>query len=56
MPYFYYGYHDKTYIFIIIGMVIALFSSLKLKSTFQKYSKKSCSSGYNGAQAAERIL
>lgn len=56
MPYFYYGYHDKTYIFIIIAMLISIFASWKLKSTFTKYNKINCSSRYNGAQTAERIL
>lgn len=56
MPYFYYGYHDKTYIIIIIAMVISLIATFRLRGTFSKYSRKNCSSGYNGAQAAERIL
>lgn len=37
----YYGYYhlDPTYILIVIGMVISLFASAKVKSTYAKYSK-----------------
>lgn len=56
MPYFYHRYFDPTYILILIAMIISLAASLKLKMTFSKYSRKNCSSGYNGAQTAERIL
>ncbi len=56
MPYFYHRYFDPTYILILIALVISMAASLKLKATFSKYSKKNCSSGYNGAQTAEKIL
>lgn len=55
MPY--YGfYFDPTYILVIIGAVICLIASTRVKSTFRKYDKVRSMSGMTGAQAAERIL
>lgn len=55
MPY--YGYYfDATYLLVIIGAVICLIASAKLKSTYAKYARVSAMSGMTGAQAAERIL
>lgn len=58
MPYGYgYGfYFDPTYILVVIGAVICLAASAKVKSTFNKYSRVRSMSGMTGAQAAERIL
>lgn len=55
----FYGYRyyfDPTYILIIIGVVISLLASAKVKSTFAKYSNVRSMAGLTGAQAAERIL
>lgn len=55
MPY--YGYYfDPTYILVIIGVVISLWASAKVKSTYSKYSRVRSMSGLSGAQAAGRIL
>lgn len=54
MPYYY--YFDPTYILVIIGAVICLIASARVKSTFKKFSKVRSMSGMTGAQAAERIL
>ena len=52
-----FGYRfDPTYILIIIGMVVSLLASAKVKSTFAKYSNVRSMSGMTGAQAAEKIL
>lgn len=58
MPYGYgYGfYFDPTYILVIIGAVICLAASAKVKSTFNKYNRVRSMSGMTGVQAAERIL
>ena len=65
MPYYGYGYGyglgygffwDPTYILIIIGVVICLIASAKVRTTFNKYSTVRSMSGLTGAQAAERIL
>ena len=55
MPY--YGfYFDPTYILVIIGALICLIASARVKSTFRKYDRVRSMSGMTGAQAAERIL
>lgn len=52
-----YGYYfDPTYILVIIGAVICLIASARVKTTFHKYDKIRSMSGMTGAQAAERIL
>ena len=49
-------YFDPTYILVLIGVVICLIASARVKSTFNKYSQYRSMSGMTGAQAAERIL
>lgn len=51
-----YYYYDMTYFLVIIGAVICLIASARVKTTFNKYSKYRSGSGMTGAQAAERIL
>lgn len=52
-----YGYYfDPTYILVIIGAVICLIASARVKTTFHKYNRVRSMSGMTGAQAAERIL
>lgn len=55
MPYYYWGI-DPTYLLVLIGVVLCMLASAKVKSTFNKYSKYRSMSGMTGAQAAERIL
>ncbi len=55
MPYYYRGF-DPTYLLVLIGAVICLLASARVKSTFHKYSGRRSMSGMTGAQAAERIL
>ncbi|WFR55014.1 zinc metallopeptidase [Anaerocolumna sp. AGMB13025] len=52
----YLPYFDSTYFLIIIGAVLSLAASARVKTTFAKYSKVRSLSGMTGAQAAERIL
>lgn len=47
---------DHTYILIIIGVVLSLLASAKVKSTFARYSTVRSASGMTGAQVAHRIL
>lgn len=54
MP-FYYGF-DPTYILVLLGLMLSLWASARVKSTYAKYSKESSLSGMTGAQAAHRIL
>lgn len=57
MPYYGYGYYfDPTYMLVLIGVVISLIASAKVKGTYAKYSKVRSRSGMTGAQAADRIL
>jgi len=51
-----FGYYDPTIILIVIGVALSLLASLKVKTTFAKYSKVRSLSGLTGAEAAERIL
>lgn len=52
---YYYGF-DPTYILLIIGMLLSLAASTKLKFTFAVYRKIESTSGMTGAEAAQRIL
>ena len=51
-----YIYWDPTYILVVIGALICMAASAKVKTTFNKYSKYRSMSGMTGAQAAQRIL
>lgn len=53
---FYGFYWDWTYLLVLVGAVICLIASAKMRSTFQRYSDVRSMSGLTGAQAAERIL
>ena len=55
MPY-YYSYWDPTYILVIIGVVICMAASMKVKSTFNKYAGVRAVSGLTGAEAAQKVL
>ncbi len=56
MGYGLYSRIDPTYILVLIGVVISLAASAKVKTTFNKYSRVRSVSGYTGAQAAQRLL
>lgn len=47
---------DPTYILILIGVVLSLLASAKVKSTFARYNRVRSASGLTGAEAALRIL
>lgn len=49
-------YFDPTMILVLIGVVLCLLASGRVKTTFAKYSKVRSMSGFTGAQTAERIL
>lgn len=49
-------YYDSTYLLVIIGVILSLLASAKVKSTFAKYSRVRSLSGFTGAEAADRIL
>lgn len=51
-----YYYWDPTYILVVIGAVICMIASARVKGTFNKYSQLRSRSGMNGAQVAQRVL
>lgn len=57
-----YGYRygfwgfDPTYLLLVIGMLLSMAASARLKSTFSIYRKVRSASGMTGEQAARRIL
>lgn len=53
---FYPMYFDPTYILVIVGVVICLWASARVKTTYNKYSRVRNRSGMTGKDAAERIL
>ena len=55
--YGYYGWGmDPTILLLVIGMLLSLAASEKLRSTFAVYKKVRSHSGITGAEAAQRIL
>ena len=52
----YYSMFDPTYILVMIGAVICLAASSRVKTTFAKYSRVRSARGLTGREAAERIL
>lgn len=51
-----FGWFDPTYILVIIGVVITLIASSKVKSTYARYERVRSVSGMTGAQAADKVL
>ncbi len=56
MPYGYGYYFDPTYLLVIIGAVISMIASARVKSTYSKYSQMRSRTNMTGAQAAQRVL
>ena len=56
MPYYYYGF-DWTYIVLVLPCIIlSLWASSRVNSTFKKYSQQHSIRRITGAQAAQRVL
>ena len=56
MPYYYYGF-DWTYLFLVLPCIIlSLWASSNVNSTFRKYSQQHSIRRISGAQAAQRVL
>lgn len=53
-PMFY--YMDPTYVLVLVGVIICMLASVKMNSTFRKYSRVRNHSGITGREAAEQIL
>ena len=51
-----YYYYDWTYILVVIGAVICIAASARVKNVFFRYSRIQSHSGLTGREAAEQIL
>ena len=51
-----FGWFDPTYLLLIIGALISLAASARLKSVFAKYSRVRGAANITGQETAERIL
>lgn len=49
-------FYDPTYFLVLIGVILSLLASAKVKSTFNRYSRVRNSRGLTGAQVAEQVL
>lgn len=55
MPY-YYGF-DWTYVYLVLPcLILSLWASARVNSTFKRYSRQFSSRGITGADAAQRVL
>ena len=56
MPYYYYGF-DWTYVYLVLPcLLLSLWASAHVNSTFRRYSKQRSQRGLTGADAAARML
>ena len=56
MPYYYYGF-DWTYVVLVLPcLILSLWASANVNSTFKKYSKQYSLRQLTGAEAAQRVL
>ena len=56
MPYYYYGF-DWTYVYLVLPcLLLSLWASAHVNSTFRRYSKQRSQRGLTGADAAARVL
>lgn len=56
MGYGYYGWFDPTYFLVIIGAIICMIASARVKTTFNKYSRYRSRTNMTGKEAARRVL
>lgn len=49
-------YYDWTYFLVLIGAVLSMWASARVKSNFAKYSKVYSLRGYTAAEVAEQVL
>ena len=52
----FYYYYDWTYILVLIGALICIAASARVKNVFSRYSRVRSHSGLTGREAAEQIL
>lgn len=56
MPYYYYGFDWTSLVLVLPCMLIAMWASHNVNSTFKRYSKQLSTRRITGAQAAQRVL
>lgn len=56
MPYYYGFMYDPMYILVLIAILFSVFTSMRVNSTFRKYSQMGNMRGLTGAEAARRVL
>ena len=57
MPYYYYYGFDMTYLVLILPcMILSIWASFRVNSTFKRYSQQSSARRITGAEAAQRVL
>lgn len=56
MGYGLYHLWDPTYFLVVIGVIICMIASARVRTTFNRYSRVRSMSGMSGAEAAQRIL
>ena len=54
--YYYYGFHWTYMVLVLPCILLSLWASAKVNSTFKRYSGQYSRRGLTGAQAAERVL
>lgn len=54
MPFYYYW--DPTYVLVIAAMLLSMFASFGVNTTFNKYKKQKTARNITGAEAARRVL
>jgi len=55
MPYYSY-YFDPTYYLVLVGVIISLWASARVRSTYSKYNRVTSQRRLTGREAAHRIL
>ena len=53
---YYGGFFDAGYIFVLLGLIISLWASWNVKSTFRRYQNDRNMRGLTAAQVARQIL
>ena len=56
MPYFYYGFNWTYIVLVLPCIIIALWASSNVNSTFKRYSQQFSARRITGAEAAQRVL
>lgn len=49
-------YFDRTYLLVLLGVIICMAASAKMRRTFHRYSQVRSHSGLTGREAAEQVL